>query len=143
MVLRWIVLGGVYLVFAGTLSAAEGVAAALVSLGACVFACALRRASERRLAFRLTDFRPACMVMAELARDTVRVASALVGAIVGKAEQAGFVVEQDAPGNTNPAEEGEQSVAILAVSFTPASFVLRCAPGAGKMILHRLGGRSQ
>lgn len=143
MVLRWIVLGGVYLIFAGTLSAAEGVAGALISFGACVFAYALRHAGERRLAFRLTDFRPACMAIAQLATDTVRVGSALVWAIVGKADQAGFVIEQEAPGNTNPAEEGRQGVAILAVSFTPASFVLRCAPGAGKMILHRLGGRSQ
>ena len=137
----WWVAGTVFwLATVSTVTLAETLAAALVSLIGAVLARLARRAMPFRLTVRREWLRWAATVPVAAFADAVRLARWLPGP--GNAPKR--TVELDAlregrmPGSRRPAETGWRAGGIIALSATPGSVVVDSDPATGKVLVHTL-----
>lgn len=133
--LRWACLSFCYLAFAGTLSRAEGVAAALTGAFAAALSMALRAAGARRLSLRGGWAAVLARAAWQLARDTGRVAGVLARAILhghrGHLERDRGAAERPLGSGT-----GHRAVTALLASLTPDSMAVE--PDDRAIPVHRL-----
>lgn len=133
--LRWACLSLCYLAFAGTLSRAEGVAAALTGAFAAALSMGLRARGERHLSLR-GDWAPVLARTAwQLARDTGRVGAVLARAMF-RGHRGHLQRDRDAADTPLGSGTGHRAVTTLLASLTPDSMALETDDEA--VPVHRL-----
>lgn len=138
---RWLALAGLYLVFAGTLSASE-IAAALLTAGlATVGALILRERAERTFRFDPAWLWALAPVPAALLRDAGRVALAASAALV-RPVHGRIARRRTAEPRRRAARAGHKAIEILATSIAPNEYVIK--DDDATLTIHQLAaGRPQ
>ncbi len=133
------VLSGLYLLFAGTVSATE-IGAGLV---ATALVTALATVQHRGRTHRLRLVPPARVLLRPLwgvVADSGRVGTVLARAVLRRpAGQVGQVVRQAfRQGGETPADAGRRGMVVLAASLAPNGYALHIPAGEDAMVMHRL-----
>ena len=144
--LTFLVLCALYLLFAGTASLDECIAAA--ASGAIGAACLwlTQRCTDRPLSLAAPWHRVLGKPVAQLVPDAVRVGWVLGRASLGRGP-AGVLAWQrfrhggDDP-NDNPGDAGRRALSLLAVSLAPNGYVVDLPGAADAMLVHRLAAAS-
>jgi hypothetical protein len=132
---RWAGLSLCYLAFAGTLSRAEGIAAALTGAFAAFLSIGLRTQGERRLSLRGAWTGELARTSRLLARDTWRVGSTLVRAIL-RGHRGQMARDREAAVRPLGSGAGHRAVTALLASVTPDSMAIE--PDDEAIPVHRL-----
>lgn len=138
--LRWACLSLCYVAFTGTLSKAEGIAAALTGAFAAVLSLGLRALGERRLSLRGRWAAALARTAWLLVRDTGRVGATLVAAIV-RGHRGEVVLDREPAAHALGAGSGRRAVTALLASLTPDSMALETGDRAIRV--HRLAKSSE
>lgn len=133
--LRWACLGLCYLAFAGTLSRAEGITAALAGAFATMLSLGLRAKGERRLALRGSWVVALMRTGWQLVRDTGRVGMILMRAIF-RGHRGHITRDRTAARQPLGTGRGHRAVTALLASLTPDSMALE--PDDEAIPVHRL-----
>lgn len=121
--LRWACLSLCYLAFAGTLSRAEGIAAALTGAFAAILSMGLRAEGERHLSLPGGWAAALARTARLLARDTGRVGATLVGAMI-RGHRGHMARDRDAARRPPGSGTGHRAVTALLASLTPDSMAI-------------------
>lgn len=132
--LRWAGLSLCYLAFAGTLSRAEGIAAALTGACAAALSLGLRAAGERRLVLRGAWLPVLARTAWLLLRDSGRVGVILVTALF-RGHRGQIVRERAAAASPVGSGTGHRAVTALLASLTPDGMALET--GDDSIPVHR------
>lgn len=138
---EWLALVGLYLLFAGTVSLPEGMAAVAAAGFAILCRIGLLHVA-RPLAVETRPWLAALPGTAwSLVRDPVLVGSALLGALWrGEAPASGFIATPLLDRGGDPAARGRRALAVLAGSVAPNRYILVLSWPAARVISHRLAG---
>lgn len=140
-VAEWLALVALYLLFAGTASLPEGMAA-VAAAGFVIFyrICLLRVA--RPLAVEPRPWLAALPGTAwSLVRDPALVGIALLGALWrGEAPSSGFIATPFLDQGSDPAARGRRALTVLAGSVAPNRYIVALSWPAARMISHCLAG---
>jgi hypothetical protein len=137
--LRWLCLSLCYLAFAGSLSAAEGVAAALAGAFATALSLGLRARGERRLSLRGRWTAVLARMALQLVRDIGRVGVTLLGAII-HGHRGRMVRDRESADRPLGTGTGHTAITALLASLTPDSIALE--PSDHAIPVHRLSRAS-
>ncbi len=134
----WVILAGLYFLFAGQFSPDEaGAAAGTAAVGA-ICLVLIRAATTRHLSLAAPWHRVLGAPLAQLAPDTWRVGGALVRALAGGGHRGVATWQPFRHGGDDPADAGRRGLVVLAVSLAPNGYVLDLPENAGALLLHRL-----
>ncbi|KAB1072737.1 hypothetical protein [Methylobacterium planeticum] len=145
----WLLLSGIYLLFAGTLSLTETAAAVLCGLLAAIWTRCAGDPGEIRFRLRPDLFRPVLRAASELPGQTFSVGLRLAKAAVrggsgGSAlTAASSTLSRFSLADSNPEARADRAVGILAASLAPRSYVVRLDPERGIVVMHDLSVRSE
>ena len=136
----WIVFLGVYLLFAGPVSASEliaGVPSAALITG---FALLYRRTEERQMDLRAPWLRVILRSLGAVPGDAVRVGGALIGLLWHRRENhIGISTHQPfRHGDRTPTDAARRAIVVLGTSLAPNGYVLMMPRDSETMVLHRL-----
>lgn len=135
-------LGLCYLAFAGSLSRAEGVAAALTGAFAALVSLGLEAKAEAPLDLRGRWVAAAAQVAAQMARDIGRVAATLVLVLFrGRGHRGPVALERQAAERPLGCGSGHRAATALLASVTPDSVALETGDEA--FPVHRLSRRTE
>lgn len=138
----WIALVSTYLVFAGSVSVNEGLAAVGCASLATLWWWGVGRRGGTRFHFGLPTLRPLGPAILDMPRRTAQVGIHLLGAVLGRAGGGG-TRERSAAGLSWATPEGDtapatRAVGLLAASLAPDSYVLTLDRAHGTVTTHAL-----
>ncbi len=131
----FLLLCGAYLLFVGTVSTAEALAAIPAVLGELGIAVVHRKHATRALDVRAPWRRLAVALPVALARDTVGVGAALLRALLTEVNSK-ISVQPFEPGGDDALSAGRRAAVILATSLAPNAYVVRVTDEA--LLMHQL-----
>ena len=139
----WCAAFGLYLLFAGQLSASElGSGAALATL-ATAWSIVLRRCARGSFRGWRTHRRPVLDGLAKLLPATLRAGIALSRVAARGGSPAKAVPHPFVQGDRHdPGDRARRATALLVACLAPDSFVVRAAPERGEVLLHDIVGRA-
>jgi len=138
---RWLwpavclLLCGTYLLFVGTISSSEALAAILAVMSGLSLAILHDKNATRALDVQAPWRRLAVAVPTALARDTVSVGATLLRALVTPVVSK-ISVQPFKPGAADARDAGRRAAVILATSLAPNAYVIRVTPEA--LLMHQL-----
>lgn len=139
----WALLGGVYLVFVGQVSADELATAAACGLAGGLWAAAIGRAATLRFRWSRRALGALARGAAGVPSGAAKVAAWLVQALFGRA-RGGISQTPFAHGRRDdPTAAGWRAGAVLGRSMAPDSFVVRAPEGRDLLELHVFGKTKQ
>ncbi|SFM95527.1 hypothetical protein SAMN05192568_10856 [Methylobacterium pseudosasicola] len=138
----WIFLAALYGVFAGSISATEGLAGVVCASLGTLWARRVGRIGDAAFRLRVGMLRPLASAVANLPGQTLRVGFDLMRAIVG-GTSAGSIrtrpmasVFQVTKADGGAETQAERALGVFAASLAPRSYVLRLDPGRSEAVLH-------
>ena len=133
------VLFGLYLLFAGTVSATE-IGAGLVATASVTALAIIVHRRRTRLLRLLPPARLLLRPLLAVVIDSGRVGMVLARAVLRRpAGQVGQVVRQAfRQGGEDPADAGRRGMVVLAASLAPNGYALHVPAGEDSMVMHRL-----
>lgn len=135
----WCALAGLYLLFAGTVSATE-IGAGLVLVTLTTLFMAVVHADRRRRLSLVPVARVAWRPLLGLVTDSARVAGVLLRVLWRRpADAAGEVARQPfRQGGRDPRDAGRRGMVTLSASLAPNGYVLHMPEGEDVLVMHRL-----
>lgn len=137
---NWVVLAGLYLLFAGQLSGSEVIAGVPASLAAAVFALLVHRVQPRRFQVRAPWLRVVVRPIAALFPDAARVGTMLLRAMWRRPDGPLGVISQQPfrHGGNQPGDAGRRALTTLGLSLAPNGYVLLVPDDRDMLPVHRL-----
>jgi hypothetical protein len=140
--ITWMLLGGVYLLFAGQGSTDELVAAAACGLAGALWAAALGQVATQRFRWTRQALDALVRGVARLASGAAQVAGGLVRALFGRA-QSRLVEQPFARGRRDDRTDAAwRAGVVLGRSVAPDSFVVRAPEDRDLLKLHVFGRKA-
>jgi hypothetical protein len=131
----FLILCGAYLLFVGSVSTSEALAAILAVVAGLCIAILHHQNATRALDVRAPWRRLAFAVPVALVRDTIGVGGALLRALFSGVNSKISVQPFD-PGGANGRDAGRRAAVILATSLAPNAYVIRVTQDA--LLMHQL-----
>ncbi|WP_419831044.1 hypothetical protein [Methylobacterium sp.] len=143
-VATWIFLAAVYGVFAGSISATEGLADVVCASLGTLWARRVGRIGDPAFRLRVGMLRPLAGAVANLPAQTLQVGFELMRAIGGGTGSGSIRIRpmasvfRVAPDDSGAEAQTERALGVFAASLAPRSYVLRLNPGRSEVVLHAL-----